>query len=57
MQEECYCAHGPDWSSFSIEENDRDEDSDRDWGDYQMGKDLIGHQYGFGFKVGEIIDS
>ena len=57
MQDECYCAHDPEWSSFFIEENEGDEDSDCDRGEYVMGERLVAHEDGFGFKVGEVVDS
>ena len=57
MQDECYYSHDPEWSSFFIQETDGDEDSDCDRSEYQMGELLVAHEYGFGFKVGDIIDS
>jgi len=57
MQNECYSGHDPEWSSFFIEENDREEEYDCDRGEYQMAEPLVAHEYGFRFKMGEIVDS
>ena len=57
VQDKSRRTHDPYWSSFCIKENYRQDDPNCDRGELQMSKNLIRHEYGCWFKVGEVIDS